>query len=96
MKKALLTLIARACLVSVWATTDAQAFQIITSEMMEKEIVTETDLIKTADNFIILFDATSSANEMVPGKSISRIQATKDLLKERGAQLRDLGYTAGL
>ena len=96
MKKALFTLIALACLVSVWATTDAQAFQIITSEMMEKEIVTETDLIKTADNFIILFDASSSANEMVPGKSISRIQATKDLLKERVAQLPDLGYTAGL
>ena len=96
MKKALFALIAIACLVSVWTSTDAQAFQIITSEMMEKEIVTETDLIKTADNFIILFDASSSSNEMLPGKSISRIQATKDLLKERVAQLPDLGYTAGL
>ena len=96
MKKALFALIALACLLSVWTATEAQAFQIVTREMMEKEIVTETDLIKTADNFIILFDASSSANEMVPGKSISRIQATKDLLKERVAQLPDLGYTAGL
>ena len=96
MKKALFALIAIACLVSVWTTTDAQAFQIITSEMMEMEIVAETDFIRTADNFIILFDTSSSTNEMVPGKNISRIQATKNLLKERNALLPDLGYTAGL
>lgn len=96
MKKTIFALIAIACLVSVWTATEAQAFEIVTREMMEKEIVVETDLIKTADNFIVLFDASSSANEMVPGRSISRIQATKDLLKERVAQLPDLGYTAGL
>ena len=82
--------------ICVWAITSVQAFGIITREMMEKEIITETDLIKTADNFIILFDASSSANEMVPGKSISKIQATKELLKRSNAQLPDLGYTAGL
>jgi OOP family OmpA-OmpF porin len=64
--------------------------------MIEKEIVTETDFIRTADNFIILFDTSGSTNEMVPGKSISRIQATKNLLKERNALLPDLGYKAGL
>ena len=40
MKNSIIALIAIACLVSVWTATDAQAFQIVTSEMMEKEIVT--------------------------------------------------------
>ena len=96
MKKTIFALIAIACLVSLWTATDTQAFQIVTREMIEKEIVTETDLIKTADNFIILFDTSSSSNEMVPGKNISKIQATKNLLKERNALLPDLGYQAGL
>ena len=96
MKKPIVLILAITALVSFLTLSAAQAFQLVTREMMEKEIVVKTDLIKTADNFIILFDASSSSNEMVPGKSISRIQATKNLLKERVALLPDLGYTAGL
>jgi OOP family OmpA-OmpF porin len=83
-------------LISIWAIVSAQAFEIVTKEMMEKQIVTETDLIRTADNFIIVFDASNSANKMVPGMDVSRVQAAKQLLKERNAWLPDLGYTAGL
>jgi OOP family OmpA-OmpF porin len=64
--------------------------------MMETQVVTETDLIRTADNFIIVFDASASANQMVSGRTISRVQAAKQLLKERNQWLPDLGYTAGL
>jgi len=96
MKKPIVLVLTITALVFFLTLSAAQAFELVTREMLEKEIVVENDLIKTADNFIILFDASSSANEMVPGKSISRIQATKDLLKERVAQLPDLGYTAGL
>jgi OOP family OmpA-OmpF porin len=96
MKKPIVLILTIIALVSFLTLGAAQAFQLVTREMIEKEIVVETDLIKTADNFIILFDASSSSNEMVPGKSISRIQATKDLLKERVALLPDLGYQAGL
>jgi len=83
-------------LVSLWAITSVQAFEVVTRDMIEKETVTQTDLIKTADNFIILFDTSGSSNEMVPGKSISKIQAAKNLLKERNTWLPDLGFQAGL
>jgi len=96
MKKPIVLILSITALVFFLTLSAVQAFELVTREMMEKEIIVETDLIKTADNFIVLFDASSSANEMVPGKSISRIQATKDLLKERVAQLPDLGYMAGL
>ena len=96
MRKVVVSMLVITGLFLGWAAADVQAFQVITEEMMEKEIVTETDFIKTADNFIILFDTSSSANEMVPGTSISRIQATKNLLKEGNARLPDLGYMAGI
>ena len=96
MKKPIFLILSITALVFFLTLSAVQAFELVTREMLEKEIIVETDLIKTADNFIVLFDASSSANEMVPGKSISRIQATKDLLKERVASLPDLGYMAGL
>ncbi len=96
MKKPIIAILAVAGLISVWAFTSAQAFEIITRDMVEKEVVTKTDLIKTADNFIVLFDTSGSSNEMVPGENITKIAATKALLQERNAWLPDLGYQAGL
>ena len=96
MTKRIFTFIAIACLVSSWVITDAQAFSIITKEMINKEVVTQTDLIRTVDNIIVLFDTAGTTNKMVPGKTISKIQAAKDLLKERNAWLPNLGYQTGL
>ena len=96
MKKPILLMLTIALFASFWTLGDAQAFRLITQEMVEKELVVETDLIKTADNFIILFDTSSTTNQMVPGNTISKIQAAKDLLKERNAWFPDLGFQAGL
>jgi OOP family OmpA-OmpF porin len=96
MRRKISIIFAITCLVSVWTITSAQAFQIVTRTMVEEEVVTETDLIKTVDNFIILFDTSSSTNQNVPGKNISKIKAAKSLLKERAAWVPDLGYQAGL
>jgi OOP family OmpA-OmpF porin len=96
MKKSISILVAVFLSVSIWSVSNTLAFEVVTQEMMQQEMVTETDLIRTVDNFIILFDDSSSANEMVAGKDVTRIQATKALLKERNAWLPDLGYQAGL
>jgi OOP family OmpA-OmpF porin len=96
MQKLIFTLIAIVCLLSAWGIGDAQAFRLVTREMIEEEVVVETDLVKTVDNFIILFDSSSSTNQDVPGKTISKVQATKAFLKERNAWFPDLGYQAGL
>lgn len=95
MKKASLILVTLAGLLCIW-TAAGQAFQVITHDMMEKETVTKTDLMRMVDNFIVLFDTSSSTNEMVPGRDISKIRAAKELLAERNAWLPDLGYQAGL
>ncbi len=96
MKKSILSGIAALCLFFIFMVGTGLAFQVITQEMMEKEIVTEADLIRTVDNFIILFDNSSSANQMLPGRDVTRIQASKAMLRERNAWLPDLGFNAGL
>jgi OOP family OmpA-OmpF porin len=96
MKKMVISISMVLFIVGLFALNNVLAFEIITQEMMEKEIVTETDLIRNVDNFIVLFDTSGSSNELVPGKSVTRIAATKNLLKERNAWLPNLGYQAGL
>lgn len=96
MKRIILTIISIACLASAWTIADTDAFEIITRDMVEKEVVTKTDLIRIVDNFIVLFDTSGSTNEMVPGRDVTKIQAAKKALKERNAWFPDLGYRAGL
>ena len=63
-------MVAYMLLASLLAITSVQAFKIVTRDMVAKETITETDLIKTAGNFIILFDTSGTTNEMVPGKTV--------------------------
>ncbi|MBL0715278.1 MAG: hypothetical protein JJV98_16435, partial [Desulfosarcina sp.] len=73
----------------------AQAFEIITAEDIQKNIVTRNMLIRTADNFIILYDASGSmADEYQAG--IKKIDAELEILRQQNAILPELGYTAGL
>lgn len=96
MKKFNTTIIWIVSLVIVWTITDTYAFTIVTRDMLEEQVVVETDLIPTVDNFIVLFDTSGSTNEMVPGTDVSKIKAAKALLAERNAWLPNLGYNAGL
>lgn len=76
--------------------SNAQAFELITRDVIDKEVVTEVDLIKTADNFIIMFDGSASTNQLVPGSNVTKVAAAKALLQERNQWLPDLGYSCGL
>ena len=72
------------------------AMEVITQEVWDEQVITSVDLIKTADNFIILFDASSSMNKKVPGTDVTYVSAAKQILRERNAMFPDLGYNAGL
>ena len=75
---------------------NATAFELITRDVIEKEVVTDVDLIKTVDNFIIMFDGSATSNQLVPGSNTTKIAAAKALLEERNQWLPDLGYSCGL
>jgi OOP family OmpA-OmpF porin len=81
---------------SIVITTHVMAAE----KVMEQDTVTtvteQTNLVKTADNFIILFDSSSSMNEPYRNTSMSKLAAAKEILKEKNKTLPDLGYNAGL
>jgi len=76
--------------------TDASAAEIITEEDMIQNIITEEQLIKLADNFIVLFDASSSMDKPYKETGKSRYDVAKKILKERNDLLPELGYNAGV
>lgn len=81
---------------AIWGVGTTGAVEIITEEMIEKEILTEVDFIKNADNFIILFDSSKTMRETLPGTNKSKLVVAKEILKLRNELLPDLGFNAGL
>jgi OOP family OmpA-OmpF porin len=73
------------------------AAEIITEEDIIKRVVVEEDFIKTADNFLILFDTSSSMAEYVDkGAKVTKYDIARKILKQKLAQLPDLGYNSAL
>src|SRR5210317_2147382 len=81
---------------AVWGIGSAGAVEIITEDMIEKEVFTEIDFIKNADNFIVLFDSSKTMQETLPGTNKSKLVAAKEILRLRNELLPDLGFNAGL
>jgi len=75
--------------------SSANAFEIITADDIQQNIITRDMLIATADNFIILYDASGSmADQYKPG--VAKLDAELDILKQQNKILPNLAYNAGL
>jgi OOP family OmpA-OmpF porin len=73
------------------------AAEVLTQDDFVKKVVTENNFVKTADNFLILFDSSNSmARQYKKGMPESRYDVAKRILKEKMGQLPNLGYNAGL
>jgi OOP family OmpA-OmpF porin len=81
---------------AVLGTSSVGAVEIITEDMIEKEVFTEIDFIKNADNFIVFFDSSRTMQETFPGTTKSKLELTKEFLKLRNEVLPNLGFNAGL
>lgn len=83
-------------LVGIFAGTVIAA-EIITEKDIVEKVVPTKDFIKTADNFIIMFDSSSSMKEFInKGTKETKYDVVKKILAERQKVLPDLGYNAGL
>jgi OOP family OmpA-OmpF porin len=73
------------------------AAEIITELDIVKKVVTKEDFVRTADNFIILFDSSDSMKEFInKGTKETKYDVVRRVLEERQKILPDLGYNAGL
>lgn len=75
--------------------SNAAAFEIVTVEDFQNNIITKDMLVRTADNFIVLYDASGSmAEEYKTG--VQKLDAELQILRQQNSILPELGYTAGL
>ncbi|UCD32827.1 MAG: OmpA family protein, partial [Desulfobacterales bacterium] len=94
-KNLILKLLVTIVSVAIFTVTQVSAFEIITAEDFKKEIITKDILIKTADNFIVLVDASGSMAKPYK-EGVQRFDAELQILKQQNAILPELGYNAGL
>jgi len=87
-------------LVFVWLglmATAASAAEIVTEEDIVENVIMKEDFVKTADNFIIMFDSSESMKEYIDkGTKETKYDVVRRVLSERQKVLPDLGYNAGL
>ncbi len=72
------------------------AFEIITQDDIRQGLIINVDLVKTADNAIILFNSSSSMNKPYKNTGMTRYEIAKKVLMERNEYFPDLGYNFGL
>jgi OmpA-OmpF porin, OOP family len=93
-RNAIVTILLTGLLFAV--VTSVSAFEIITQEDIQQNVVTQDAFIKQADNFIVLFDSSRSMAETYPGSGGQKIEAAKEILRQQNAILPNLDWNAGL
>jgi OOP family OmpA-OmpF porin len=81
--------------VSMFTATQGLAFEILTAEDFKQNIITKEILVRTADNFIVLYDASGSMGDDYK-EGIKKIDAEFQILEQQNEILPELGYNAGL
>ena len=78
---------------------------VVTNVLAQKPIVKQVpvqrvrmvkEVVKTADNFIILFDASGSMQDIYKDTNMKKIDLAEAMFKERAAQVPELDWNAGL
>ncbi len=72
------------------------AAEVLLQDVIEKNIKVEEVFEKVTDNFVVLFDASGSMAQPYKDTGMAKVDIAKKLLGDRGQQLPDLGYNAGL
>ena len=98
----------RHSMISVFALVSASvlAFAVVPGTQAAEQVVTKTetivtpyvqeDYVKTADNFIVLFDASGSKAETYKNTGRTKGELSKKVLRDQAAVLPDLGFNAGI
>ena len=77
-------------------SAQVMAAEILTVEDFRQKVVSEENLVKTADNAIFMFDGSSSMGKMFQDTSTPKVQILKKFLQERNMYFPNLGHNFGL
>ncbi len=96
MRRRFVFVLVAACLFPIALSGTVAAFETISQEVIGEKTVEDVDIVTTAENLIIVFDGSSSTNEMVSGREISKIAAAKEILQKRNEWLPDADFNCGV
>jgi OOP family OmpA-OmpF porin len=81
-------------------------FAAVCATQAAEQVVTKTttiatpyvaeDYVRTADNFVVLFDASGSKGETYKNTGRTKVELSKKVLRDQAATLPDLGFNAGI
>ena len=76
--------------------TNSMAFETMVAEEVVNVGGTEMQVVKTASNFIILFDASSSMDKKYKKTDMRKVNAEKKMVREMNDTIPELNYMSGL
>ncbi len=95
-KKLAVLSIALGMIVFGFLSTEAPCFELITETETVVINDVEVDIVRTADNFVILFDSSSSMGKPHKGTGMTKLEAEKKILQDRNKNFPNLHINAGL
>jgi len=100
-KLGMMVMISGLVLTGLIATQALAAQAVVEEKVIEKpkvieKVTLEEKYVKTADNFIILFDTSGSMGDPYKDTGMKKVDVAKGILKERNQLLPDLDWNAGL
>ena len=90
-----LTIIGSVLMIGLF-TTQVMAAEVLTVEDFRQKVVSEENLVKTADNAIFMFDGSSSMGKMFKDTNTPKVKILRDFLIERNMYFPNLGHNFGL
>ena len=98
MKKYLVSCLCLAVVVAAigFIPTRASSFELITKTETVTVDEVKIDIKKTADNFIVLYDTSSSMDTVYKNTGKKKIDLEREIMKTRAQTLPELSWTAGL
>ena len=76
--------------------TNVLAAEVITEQVPVQRVVVVQEVVKNADNFIVLYDASGSMQDPYKETGTKKIALAEKIFSERAARLPDLDWNAGL
>ncbi|MEJ2234183.1 MAG: OmpA family protein [Syntrophobacterales bacterium] len=76
--------------------TNVFAQTLIVKEVPVQRVRMVQEVVKTADNFIVLFDASGSMQDLYKATNMKKIDLAEAMFKERAARVPELDWNAGL
>ena len=76
--------------------TNVLAAEVIVEEVVVQRVRMVKEVVKTADNFIILFDASGSMQDLYKDTNMKKIDLAEAMFKGRALRVPELDWNAGL